>query len=134
MQRVVSQHVQAKHEPRKDRHQKGLTKQHSQFGQQNLQGSLPCSDDVGGWEASELSSKDSRQLGFTVEGTSPGGGGTPPCRVYAMFSELLLSAFPAVPQQDVTSHTALCLLCVPNMLHSLAHVLQLSQASAHFPL
>ena len=111
MQRVVSQHVQAKHELKKDRHREGLTKQHSQFGQQNLQGSLPCSDDVGGWEASELSSKESRQLGFTAEGTSQGGGGTPS----------LLSSFSALsqqsPQQDVTSqHSTLLALCSQHVI------------------
>lgn len=134
MQRVVSQHVQVKHAPREERHQKGLTKQHTEFGQQHLHGSLPCSDDAGGWEASKLSSKERRQLGFTAEGTSQGGGGASslPCVCDALRAPS--RAFPAEsPQQDVTSqHSAL--LCIPDTLHNSAHVLQLPQASAHFPL
>lgn len=106
----------------------------AEFGQQHVQGSLPCSDDAGGWEASELSSKERRQLRFTAEGTSPGGGGASSLLCVCDAPRAPSRAFPAEsPQQDVTSQHS-NRLCVPDTLHNSAHVLRLPQASAHFPL
>lgn len=78
-----------------------LTKQRAEFGQQHVQGSLPCSDDAGGWEASGLSSKERRQLRFTAEGTSPGGGGASSLLCVCDALRAPSRAFPAESPQQV---------------------------------
>lgn len=90
-----------------------MAKRHSQFGQQILQGSLPCSDDVGAWEASSSLAK-REAAGIHEAEIFP---------LPAVCMQCSLSSFPALsqqsPQQDVTSqHGTLLALCSRHIILS----------------